>query len=567
MKLIRVAAAVLNQTPMDWDSNAANIRRAIDRARAERVSILCLPELCITGYGCEDEFQSRALQETALEVLRSLIPATRGMIVTLGLPVLHESSLFNAVCMCVDGRATGLVAKRHLASEGIHYEPRWFRPWSGPPAPFRFAGEALPLGDLFFDCGGVRIGFEICEDAWVGHRRGAALRDVGVDVILNPSASHFAIGKHEIRKRLVLEGARAFGVVYVYANQLGNESGRIIYDGGGLIAVAGHLAAAGPRLGFDDVYVTARTVDLDLARLVRTRAGGGAEDATPAPRPACVQAAFEFPACLPEPEAPALPAWEGGPHLPEEEFTRAVALGLLDYLRKSRARGYVVSLSGGADSSAVATLVAGMVHLAAAELGAGVLTRLPHRPGAPAPATIDPREIVRVVLATVYQGSCNSSPDSRQSARVLSAALGARYFEWEIDSIVGEYVTRMEASIGRPLTWDRDDITLQNIQARARGPGAWLVANVLDAILLATSDRSEAAVGYTTMDGDTCGGLCPVAGIDKVFLRRWLAWMQAAGPSGMGAVPQLAVACGLVPSPELRPRGAVPGGGVRSDAI
>src|SRR5207302_4690827 len=102
-------------------------------------------------------------------------------------------------------------------------------------------GTKVPIGDLHFDIGGIRIGFEICEDAWVANRPGATLALHGIDLIFNPSASHFAFGKLEVRKRFVLEGSRAFGVSYVYTNLLGNESGRAIYDGGALVASAGKL--------------------------------------------------------------------------------------------------------------------------------------------------------------------------------------------------------------------------------------------------------------------------------------------------------------------------------------
>jgi len=113
-------------------------------------------------------------------------------------------------------------------------------------------GTTLPIGDIHFDIGGVQIGFEICEDAWVANRPGATLALHGIDLILNPSASHFAFGKLEVRKRFVLEGSRAFGVSYVYSNLLGNEAGRAIYDGGALIASGGKLVAAGPRFSFED---------------------------------------------------------------------------------------------------------------------------------------------------------------------------------------------------------------------------------------------------------------------------------------------------------------------------
>ena len=199
MRLVRVAAAVLNQTPLDWERNRANIVSAVAAARAQDVRLLCLPELCITGYGCEDAFQSPGVQEMAWRVLEEIVPESRGMIVSLGLPVPHHHGLYNAAALLVDGRLAGLIAKRFLAGDGIHYEPRWFKPWPrGQQAELVVAGEHYPIGDLYFDCGGLRIGFEICEDAWVADRPGTDLSRHAVDVILNPSASHFAFGKTEI---------------------------------------------------------------------------------------------------------------------------------------------------------------------------------------------------------------------------------------------------------------------------------------------------------------------------------------------------------------------------------
>src|SRR3569832_2857875 len=108
-------------------------------------------------------------------------------------------------------------------------------------------------------------------------------------------------------------------------------------------------------------------------------------------------------------------------------------------------------------------------------------------------------------------------------------------------------------ALGRPLGWATDDIALQNIQARVRSPGAWMIANLRNALLLSTSNRSEAAVGYATMDGDTSGGLSPIAGIDKAYLRRWLAWMESTGPLGIGPLPALRAINVQAPTAELRP--------------
>ena len=131
MKPIKLAAVALNQTPMDWEGNAGRIREALGRAREVGVSMLCLPELCVTGYGCEDGFFSPSVYERAWEVLEGLLPETRGMVVAFGLPVFHQRALFNVSAVVVDGELVGLVAKQNLAGDGIHYEPRWFKPWPG----------------------------------------------------------------------------------------------------------------------------------------------------------------------------------------------------------------------------------------------------------------------------------------------------------------------------------------------------------------------------------------------------------------------------------------------------
>ncbi len=271
MQLIHVGAAVLNQTPLAWDANRANIVSAIAEARRRGVTVLCLPELCISGYGCEDAFLSPGVQRMSWRVLQEILPETQGLIVSLGLPLLYHNALYDVACLAVDGCIAGFTAKRYLAGDGIHYEPRWFKPWPiGRRTEFVIDGQEFPLGDIFFDCGGLKIGFEICEDAWVANRPGAELSLRSVDLILNPSASHFAFGKIDVRKRFVLEGSRAFGVHYLYANLLGNEAGRAIYDGGALIASAGQLVAVGSRFSFADWGVVSALVDLDATRLTRT---------------------------------------------------------------------------------------------------------------------------------------------------------------------------------------------------------------------------------------------------------------------------------------------------------
>ena len=553
MKLIKVASGVLNQTPLDWDGNKARILAAIDAAREQDGSVLCLPELCITGYGCEDAFFSGDVLRLAQEVLVEIAPATRGMIVSVGLPVLSRGALYNAACLLVDGKIVGFVGKQHLAGTGIHYEPRWFKRWpQDARVEIEVAGASYPFGDLVFNCGGVVIGFEICEDAWVADRVGNELVQRGVDIILNPSASHFAFAKHRVRERFVLEGSRAFGVVYIYSNLVGNEAGRAIYDGGAMIASEGRMIAQGPRLSFANTHITAATVDVEAARMTRGRDDSYKPDLDDRD---VIDAAFPYPERHSELPIVRPADWEQSEHLKEEEFARAVALGLFDYLRKSRSRGFIVSLSGGADSAAVAILSAFSIEFSVAELGLKeIKSRLAHDPDSQHTETSD--DLVNHLLTTVYQRTRNSSTTTRDAASAVAAAVNAQFLEFDVDSLVHNYIDIVSNSFGRELTWQQDDLALQNIQARARAPGVWLLANLRGALLLSTSNRSEAAVGYATMDGDTCGGLSPIAGIDKAFLREWLIWMQRYGATGRGPMPALDAVNAQQPTAELRPHGA-----------
>ncbi|MBC8110691.1 MAG: NAD(+) synthase [Verrucomicrobia bacterium] len=554
MKLLKVAAAVLNQTPLDWEANKNHILQAIEQAKTENVSILCLPEMCITGYGCEDALYSHNTTDVALQMLQEIVPFTEGIIVSVGLPVRYLNRVFNTACLISDGEIYGFVAKKFLAGDGIHYEPRWFSPWqSGEQGEIEVNGEFYPIGDLFFDISGIRIGFEICEDAWVASRPGRDLYRNAVDIILNPSASHFAFGKNEVRKRFVVEGSRAFGTTYVYANLLGNEAGRAIYDGSMLIASGGQILATGRRFFFGDFDVLAAVIDIDKTRLQQTQTkapffSNGDEKGSEG-----VFIDFDFPVIKPEIyDFNEFETWENSPFIKEEEFTRAVSLSLFDYLRKSRSFGWVISLSGGADSSAITALCYLAIKSALQSIGlASVKKKLSYIPNIDKCETLE--DFAHALISCVYQSTENSSENTRFSAESLAKSLNVSYFEINISQLVETYTTLIEGGIGRELSWKTDDVPLQNIQARVRAPSIWLLANLKNALLLSTSNRSEAAVGYATMDGDTSGSISPIAGIDKAYLRKWLLWAENEGVNGEWKISGLDAVNNLQPTAELRP--------------
>jgi len=510
MTRIKIAGATLNQIPLDWTNNVSNITNAIEEAKRQKVELLCLPELCITGYGCEDAFLSDWLSETAWEKLKQIAPHCSNIAVAVGLPVRINGKTYNGACVIDDQKILGITLKQNLANEGVHYEPRWFVAWKpGGVIDLPFGKEVIRAGDLIYETRGVRFGFEICEDAWSRNRPGKNLYRRGVDIILNPSASHFALRKASQREEeVIIQGSEAFHCVYVFVNHLGNEAGRMIYDGDIVIGQQGELLAVNNRLSFKPFNLMALTVDTTDAGLSERKPFTDNRETN-------------------------------------EEFARAASLALFDYLRKSRAKGFVLSLSGGADSSCCAVLVSEMVRRAAAELGWEAFWKTL---GHPLDSPKDVKAAVGTLLTCAYQGTRNSSETTLNAARTLAEFLGAEFHHWSIDEEIAGYLQKVEAALGRKLSWEQDDIALQNIQARARSPIIWVLANVKRYLLLTTSNRSEGDTGYTTMDGDTSGSLAPLAGIDKPFILQWLLWAeQELGCKGLAPVNK------LIPTAELRP--------------
>ncbi|MFC2126640.1 NAD(+) synthase, partial [Bacteroidota bacterium] len=417
-----------------------------------------------------------------------------GITVCIGLPIRKDGSLYNCAMVLSDQKISGIYAKQFLANDGVHYEPRWFTAWTqGELHKLVVDGEEANFGDVTININGINIGFEICEDAWRSDRPANRLIDKNIQLILNPSASHFAMGKTDQRQNLVIDSSRKFNCAYLYINLLGNEAGRMIYDGEVLIASKGKWLGYNGNLSYQDYNLIIGSVDFE--------------------------------------------SWEGEFITPpetfniNEEFAQATSLGLFDYLRKSRNKGFVVSLSGGADSSCCAILVSEMVRRGLHELGPEEFVERIGRHDllSDIPSLNEnklPLFFVSQILTCVYQGTKNSSRETLDSAIAVAESIGATFYKWEIDGEVKSYTEKIEKALNRSLTWDQDDVALQNIQARARSPVVWMLANIKNAILLTTSNRSEGDLGYATMDGDTSGSLAPIAAVDKHFILNWLRWAE-----------------------------------------
>ncbi|MCB1170542.1 MAG: hypothetical protein KDK25_09425, partial [Leptospiraceae bacterium] len=559
---IRVATASVNQTPLDWSGNRKRILQAAEEAMKGNPEAILFPELCISGYGCEDAFHMPEVWKRSEESLALLCEKLSGIAgtvpVIVGLPYMHLGLLYNVSAVIHSGHVAALVPKQHLAGDGIHYEPRWFHPFRGGPD--QTGEQGIPFGPTIFDTGRLRFIIEICEDSWVDNRPASQHAGSSFDCILSPTASHFAIGKQRLRRQIALETSRAFHCTYISVNLLGNEAGRAIYDGQTLACHTGSLLLESPAFSFQPYTVHHIEFDPEpnRSRRVQTHSfresisvppGSMVESATvrltteerkefgfrlpgedkrssglPKTAEEISSAGFRLPDegkasagfRLPEDDKNSSPSGgrpshgqgeRGGnagaaqalrPDTPEEgrlqkrhgdahlEFLYATTLALFDYLRKSRSRGFAISLSGGADSAACAVLVERMIRYGIAELGLTGFLQAIHREdlleesavrgdeasgsdvaGIRLPGERTQTEpLVRQLLFTVYQATAQSSDTTKKAAQRIAEGLGCHHREVSIQSIVEGYVDSYEKAYERNLDWSTDDLVLQNIQAR-----------------------------------------------------------------------------------------------------
>lgn len=448
-----------------------------------------------------------------------LLPYVKDLTLAIGVPWVYEQKCYNTLAVIQDTRLVGFYAKQCLVNAGIYYESRWFSSWQqGIIKKIACPHGWGEIGEICVTIGGWRVGFEICEDAWQGAESSTTLRYATeqVSVIINASASHFEMGKGIVCRQMVEQRSHQYGGVYAYANLLGNEAGRVIYDGSLMVAQNGRLVACGERLRFGDVHVlttriTSHTTDCQPLFV-------SADDA-------CVY----------------------------EEFIAAVSLGLYDYLRKSKAMGFVLSLSGGADSSLCALLVVEMIKRGVRSLGIVTFVESLFLSAAQKETlnTLSPTDQVRYLvhrmLWCVYQEGEHSTKESLHAAEQLSVELGAHFLHWSIAHPVKYYTQQVARALHRTLSWAEDDKALQNIQARSRVPALWMLANATNTLLLTTGNRSEASVGYMTMEGDTAGSVAPLGGVSKHFVRCLLVWAEK-----HLNIAALSCVNALVPSAELR---------------
>ena len=513
MRLVRIGVSAVSVKVGDFAENRRRLAAVIEQARAHGVHLLATPELAISGYSLEDRIWWPEIARRSWDALVELAEGCAGITVFVGLPVRKDALTYNAMALVHERRIRGLILKKHLPTYSIFYEGRNWAPWIEGVTEI----NGVPAGDLVFRLPYGMVSGEICEDLWTARSPAHARAVAGAEIICNGSASPFTPLKNDQRRRLVRGAAEHLACVYAYANLLGCDNSRLVFDGGGFIVTPEGVVAEGPTLSKSAWTLAEGIVDLDDIDRVRAenstwRQGAtdkheiGATQSVDVTDGAYVPAKFaDYVARMPGSffDAEAGPSGSSPERYLAELFD-ALVLGLRDYFEKVGAfKRFLVALSGGRDS-ALCLLMA--VHAAK--------------------SLKDGREADMYAerIRTVYlPNKAFSSNATEKAARALAEELGVSF---QVVSIAEE----VEVSLAKAaeLAGGIENVTplaRQNLQARVRGNMMLNWANSVGGLLLVTSNLSEAAVGYTTTGGDNQGGYSPIANVPKTVISRLLEYL------------------------------------------
>ena len=522
---VRVAAYAPELRVADCDFNASAAVDAIGEAAGRGVTLLVLPELCITGYTCGDLFLQQPLLRAAERSLLRVASATRGqkMAVVIGVPLRHCGKLYNCAAVLCGGRVLGVVPKTHIPNYGEFYELRHFSPAPDGLSDIELGGARVPFGtDLLFcsrDLPDFRLAVEICEDLWVPCPPSARHAAAGATVIANCSASDEAIGKTDYRRSLIPGQSARCVCGYVYASAGPDESTTdLVFSGHHLIAENGAvLAEAAPFSGSMAVS------EIDVQRLAFERRRMNTFDAAPAGTHREISfetGLYDVPLTRAVPRLPFVPSDDGARAERCEAILNLQARGLKKRLMHSHAKTAVIGISGGLDSC-LALLVA---------VRAIDLLALPRR------------DVVAVTMPCF-----GTTARTRSNAEELCRQLGVSLRCIDISDSVHQHF--------RDIGHDENDhsVTYENAQARQRTLVLMDIANQTGGLVVGTGDLSELALGWATYNGDHMSMYGVNAGVPKTLVRHIVASVAAQSDDALRRV--LLDILDTPVSPELLPPG------------
>jgi NAD+ synthase (glutamine-hydrolysing) len=494
MTVLRVALCQLNAVVGDLTGNAEAIVAALGTAEEAGADLAIFPELAVTGYPPEDLLLKPGFVADNQAALAKVAAATERCVAIIGF-VDQAMDLYNSAAVCAFGQVHGVYHKQVLPNYGVFDEKRYFAPGTG-------ARELYLVG-------GVRLGVSVCEDAWDPAGPVAVQAAGGAELVANINASPYYRGRLAERERMLATRAADASCALAYVNLIGGQD-ELVFDGASVVLAAnGDVVCSAPQ--FEE---SVTVVDVDIRPVFRKRLidPRGRAAATPLPvsvitegrGPGGVGSRSRLPPAIADP----LPI--------EEEIYRALVLGTRDYVTKNSFTDVVIGLSGGIDSSLVATV-------AADALGAD------HVHGVAMPSRF-------------------SSEHSLSDAEALAERLGIDYRVIPIEAAHAAFLDMLApAFAGRP-----PDLTEENLQSRIRGVTLMALSNKFGWMVLTTGNKSELAVGYSTIYGDTAGGFAVIKDVLKTTVYRLCQWRNSHDADGAAApIPETVLS--KPPSAELRP--------------
>jgi NAD+ synthase (glutamine-hydrolysing) len=495
---LHVALCQMNAVVGDVAGNERAIGAAIDRARGAGAQLVLFPELALTGYPPEDLLLKEHFLRDARAALDRLAAAVHGIVALVGFPE-REDDVYNALAVLADGAVQAVYRKVHLPNYGVFDEQRWFQ--SG-------AGGAL------IELGGHTLGLTICEDIWEPGPPASTEARAGATLLVNVSASPYHRGKGRERERMLAQRARDNRCAVAFCALVGGQD-ELVFDGHSLV-LDHHGEVIARAAQFEEELLLA-TIDVEAARTQRLRDARQRAPARRARRSVPTLARLALPAPAAVPAAAQGEDHVGGPVAPllepAAEVYAALVTGLRDYVRKNGFGRVVLGLSGGIDSALVACVAAD---------------------------ALGPEGVAVAVMPSPY-----SSTETQADARTLADRLGVERFELPIEPAMRAY----EAALADAFAGTEPGLAEENLQARIRGNLLMALSNKFGWLVLATGNKSEMSVGYSTLYGDLAGGLAVIKDCPKTVVYELARHVNAV--ADRERIPQSIL--DRAPSAELRP--------------
>ena len=455
--MLNVTLAQINPVVGDIEGNLEKIKRSVIESQGNS-HLIAFPELAASGYSPEDLLLKPNFVKECMEGIKKLAEEIKDVdaIVVLGTPH-YEGDLFNSLYLIHRGKILGVYHKGRLPNYSVFDEKRYFREGEDP---------------LLVEINGIRVGFSICEDIWYpDHLERYAVLS-GAEVVVNINASPYHIGKQRFRESFVRARAEDNLCYVVYVNLVGGND-ELVFDGRSMVIdPLGEVVGRAKAFEEDLLSITIDESKVRRRRLLDLRWRNASKEVDPFPVCASVNL----------PDKPLLEARVENSPEGEEEIYEAIVLGTRDYVTKNGFDKAVIGLSGGIDSSLTACV---------------------------AVDALGKDKVLGVFLPTRF-----SSEESFQDARDLAEKLGIEFHVIPIDGIYATYEQDLSHFFGE-IEFNTAD---ENLQARIRANILFYISNKMGHVVLSTSNKSESAVGYTTIYGDMSGGFAPLKDVYKTLV-------------------------------------------------